>query len=61
MARHFLAAGIDFRIVRVWPGADRQFGRRLHNCHGSRLCPEPACIAERRGRRLRLCLTLDNG
>ena len=33
-----LAAGIDFRVVRIWPGADRHFERKLHNPHGSRLC-----------------------
>ena len=56
-----LAAGIDFRVVRVWPGADRRFERKLHNRHGSRLCPEPECIAGQRERRLQLRLPLASG
>jgi hypothetical protein len=56
-----LAAGIDFRVVRVWPGADRHFGRKLHNRHGSRLCPEPACVSAQRERRLQLRLPLASG
>ena len=51
-----LAVGIDFRVVRVWPGADRHFERRLHNRHGSRLCPELACVSAQRERRLQLRL-----
>src|SRR5689334_12565804 len=43
-----LAVGINFRVVRVWPDADRHFERKLHNRHGSRLCPEPVCQAEQR-------------
>ena len=53
-----LAAGIDFRLVRIWPGADRRFERKLHNRHGSRLWPEPECVSERRQRRLQLRLEL---
>jgi hypothetical protein len=53
-----LAAGIDFRVVRVWPGTDRRFERKLHNRHGSRLCPEPECVSEQRRRRLQLHLPL---
>src|ERR671938_1499441 len=53
-----LAAGIDFRLVRVWPGADRRFQRKLHNRHGSRLCPEPECQAEQRRRRVQPHLLL---
>jgi hypothetical protein len=34
-----LAVGIDFRVVRTWPGTDRHFERKLHIRHGSRLCP----------------------
>jgi hypothetical protein len=53
-----LAAGIDFRVVRIWPGADRRFERKLHNRHGSRLCPEPECVSEQLRRRLQLRLPL---
>ena len=56
-----LAAGIDFRLVRVWPGADRHFERKLHNRHGSRLCPEPECTSVQRERRLQLRLPLASG
>ena len=35
------AAGIGWRVVQVWPDADRRFERKLHNRHGSRLCPPP--------------------
>jgi hypothetical protein len=56
-----LVAGIDFRLVRVWPGADRYFERRLHNRHGSRLCPEPARVSAQRERRLQLRLPLASG
>jgi hypothetical protein len=51
-----LATGIDFRVVRIWPGADRRFERKLHNRHGSRLCPESACVSVQRERRLQLRL-----
>ncbi len=40
-----LAAGIHFRVVRVWPGADRHFEGKLHHRHGSRVCPEPECVS----------------
>jgi len=53
-----LAVGIDFRVVRTWPGTDRNFERKLHNRHGSRLCPEPECVSERRRQRLQLRLAL---
>jgi len=56
-----LMAGIDFRVVRIWPGADRHVERQLHNRHGSRLCPEPACVAAQRERRLQLRLPLASG
>ena len=56
-----LMAGIDFRVVRIWPGADRHFERQLHNRHGSRLCPEPACVAAQHERRLQLRLPLADG
>ena len=56
-----LAAGIDFRVVRVWPGADRRFERKLHNRHGSRLCPEPACASAQQERRRQLRLPLAGG
>jgi hypothetical protein len=56
-----LAAGIDFRVVRVWPGADRHFERKLHNRHASRLCLEPECVSEQRRRRLQLHLPLASG
>jgi hypothetical protein len=46
-----LAAGIDWHLVQVWPGADRTFERKLHNRHGSRLCPLAACQAVQRARR----------
>jgi hypothetical protein len=56
-----LPAGIDFRLVRVWPGADRRFERKLHNRHGSRPCPEPACVSAQLQRRLQLRLALTTG
>jgi hypothetical protein len=55
-----LAAGIDFRVVRVWPGADRRFERELHNRHGSRLCSEPACVSAQQERRRQLRLPLSD-
>jgi hypothetical protein len=54
-----LAVGIDFRVVRTWPGTDRHFERKLHNRHGSRICPEPECVSERRRRQLQLRLRLE--
>jgi hypothetical protein len=41
-----LAVGIDFRVVRTWPGTDRHFERKLHIRHGSRLCPETECVSQ---------------
>ena len=32
------------------------FERKLHVCHGSRLCLEPGCVSERRRQRLQLSL-----
>lgn len=33
-------AGIDFQLVRVWPGVDRYFERKLKRSgHGPRYCP----------------------
>lgn len=33
-------AGIDYEVVRVWPGGDRNFERKLKNQkNSSRLCP----------------------
>jgi hypothetical protein len=40
--------------VQIWPGGDRRFERKLHNRHGSRLCPEPSCVAAQLQRRLQL-------
>jgi hypothetical protein len=37
-----LAAGIDFRVVRTWPGTDRQFDRELHVCHRPRFYSAPS-------------------
>jgi len=54
-----LAVGIDVRLVRTWPGADRRFERKLHNRHGSRLCLEPECVSEQRRQRLQLRLRLE--
>jgi hypothetical protein len=54
-----LAVGIDFRVVRTWPGTDRHFERKLHNRHGSRLCPELECRSEQRRRRLQVRLPLE--
>jgi hypothetical protein len=56
-----LGAGINFRVVRTWPGADRHFERKLHIRHGSRVCPEPECVSDRRRRRLQLRLPLRLG
>ena len=56
-----LAAGIEVRLVRTWPGADRRFERKLHNRHGSRLCPETECASIQRERRLQLRLPLAGG
>src|SRR5918912_995489 len=53
-----LAAGIEVRLVRTWPGADRHFERKLHNRQGSRLCPETECASIQRERRLQLRLPL---
>jgi hypothetical protein len=53
------AAGIGWVVVQIWPGGDRRFERKLHNRHGSRLCPEPECRAEQRRRRLQLRLPLE--
>jgi hypothetical protein len=39
-----LAVGIDFRVVRTWPGTDRHFERKLQNRHGSRLCPSWSAV-----------------
>ena len=50
------AAGISWRVVQVWPDADRRFERKLHNRHGSRLCPRPRCVAAQLERRLQLRL-----
>lgn len=33
------AAGIDFQVVRTWPGADRRFERRLKAKAATRWCP----------------------
>ena len=52
------AAGIGWQVVQVWPGADRRFERKLHNRHGSRLCPRPRCRAAQRERRLQLRLAV---
>jgi hypothetical protein len=39
-------AGIPFEVVRLWPGEDRHFERRLHNRKsGPRLCP--ICATQR--------------
>lgn len=48
LLRHVRLAGVTWSLVRVWPGADRNAERRLHN-RGSaaRLCPY-CCSAERR-------------
>ena len=53
-----LDAGIDWRLVRVWPGEGRAFERRLHNRHGSRLCPQATCQAVQRERHAQLRLPL---
>ncbi len=53
-----LAAGIDWRLVRVWPNADRSFERKLHHRHGSRLCPEFRCRSVQQARRQQLRLPL---
>jgi hypothetical protein len=55
------AAGIDWHIVQIWPGGDRRFERKLRNRHGSRLCPEPACVAAQLQRRLQPRLPLSSG
>jgi hypothetical protein len=49
-----VAAGIAVELARWQPG-DRGLERRLHNCHGTRVCPH--CRRPRRrsaGRQLRL-------
>jgi hypothetical protein len=51
-------AGIEVRLVQVWPDADRRFERKLHNRHGSQLCPRPGCLAVSYGRRAQLRLAL---
>jgi hypothetical protein len=56
-----LEAGLDWRLVRVWPGADRTVERRLHNRHDSRLCPQAACRAIQQARRAQLRLPLVAG
>jgi hypothetical protein len=55
------AAGIACMVVQIWPGGDRRFERKLHNRHGSRLCPEPVCVSIQRQRRLQLRLPLASG
>lgn len=40
------AAGIAWKVVRVWEGQDRAFERRLKNCkHTARYCP--VCAEEK--------------
>lgn len=40
-------AGINFRVVRIWPDGDRNFERRLKNYKKSS-CLCPVCTMERR-------------
>jgi hypothetical protein len=51
-------AGISVRLAQVWPDQDRTFERKLHNRHGSRLCPQASCQMVQRERRCQLRLPL---
>jgi hypothetical protein len=54
-------AGIEVRLVQVWPDRGRTFERKLHHRHGSRLCPEARCRLVQRGRRQQLELVVGAG
>lgn len=46
LVRAAVEAGSLVVVARLWPDRDRRFERRLHNTHGSRLCPR--CRKEER-------------
>lgn len=39
LVRAAIEAGVVITVARVWPDGDRTLERKLHNRHGTRLCP----------------------